>query len=158
MRNQVRALVLALTLVPVSGLAATDACRPDQVELRGDWGQARFTVEVADDEAKRAKGLMNRDHLAQGAGMLFVYPQARRVGFWMKDTLIPLDMIFVDATGTVVHVFPNAAPGELTPIMGGGDIKAVLEINGGLSARLGIAPGTRMRHPSFKADRAAWGC
>ncbi|WP_255010933.1 DUF192 domain-containing protein [Roseovarius sp. M141] len=142
----------------VAAASAEPACRDDQVQLRGDWGQARFTIELADDEAERAQGLMHRESMPQGAGMLFVYPEARTVGFWMKNTLIPLDMIFLDATGTVARVHSNAMPGDLTPIMGGADIKAVLEINGGLAQRMGIVPGTQLRHPSFAAGRAAWGC
>ena len=157
-RGQIGHCVIALALLIAGPAVAEDACRPDQVQLRGDWGQARFTIELADDEAERAKGLMHREAMPQAAGMLFVYPATRTVGFWMKNTLIPLDMIFLDATGTVARVHSNAIPGDLTPIMGGSDIKAVLEINGGLAERLGIAPGTQLRHPSFKPERAAWKC
>ncbi|MFX0540496.1 DUF192 domain-containing protein [Roseovarius sp. S4756] len=151
-------LAVACWLALVGTAALAEECRPDVVQLRGDWGQARFAIELADDEAERAQGLMHRESLPQSGGMLFVYPETRTVGFWMKNTLIPLDMIFVDATGTVARVHSNAVPGDLTPIMGGADIKAVLEINGGLAERLGIAPGTQMRHPSFVEDRAAWKC
>lgn len=160
-RDQVKRGACAAALMALlAGAAAAEepACRADQLHLRGDWGTARFTVELADDEAERAQGLMNRESLPQGAGMLFVYPHTRNVGFWMKDTLIPLDMIFVDATGTVARVHSNATPGDRTPIMAGSEVKAVLEINGGLARRLGIAPGTQLRHPAFEADRAAWGC
>lgn len=159
--GKMRSAIAAIALMICTGAAAAAsdaACRDDQVQLRGDWGQARFTIELADDEAERAQGLMHRESMPQGAGMLFVYPETRTVGFWMKNTLIPLDMIFLDATGTVARVHSNAVPGDLTPIMGGSDIKAVLEINGGLAERMGIAAGTQMRHPSFDADRAAWGC
>lgn len=139
--------------------AFAEECSPDVVQLRGEWGLARFAVELADDEAERAQGLMHRESMPQSAGMLFVYPEPRMVGFWMKNTLIPLDMIFVDSTGTVQRVHSNAVPGDLTPIMGGSDtILAVLEINGGLSRKLGIAPGTQLRHPAFAPDRAAWSC
>lgn len=153
---RILATVLALALSGHAG--AAEECSLDAVQLRGDWGQARFAIELADDEAERAQGLMHRTSLPQASGMLFVYPQTRTVGFWMKNTLIPLDMIFLDATGTVARVHSNAVPGDLTPIMGGSDIKAVLEINGGLASRLGIAPGTQLRHPSFAAGRAAWAC
>jgi hypothetical protein len=151
-------IALAVAFAVVGPAYAEDACRSDQVQLRGDWGQARFTVELADDAAERAQGLMHRTSMPQAAGMLFVYPETRTVGFWMKNTLIPLDMIFLDATGTVARVHSNAIPGDLTPIMGGGDIKAVLEINGGLAQRLGVVPGTQLRHPAFVAERAAWQC
>ncbi|MFX0544208.1 DUF192 domain-containing protein [Roseovarius sp. S1116L3] len=150
------AFACVLALVGTTALA--EECSPGVVQLRGDWGQARFAIELADDEAERAQGLMHRESLPQSAGMLFVYPESRTVGFWMKNTLIPLDMIFLDATGTVARVHSNAVPGDLTPIMGGSDIKAVLEINGGLAERLGIAPGTQLRHPSFADERAAWKC
>lgn len=159
-RNKVSRLLAALLMIAgVAGQGHAGAsCSPDQVQLRGDWGQARFSIELADDAAERAEGLMHRESMPQSAGMLFVYPEARDVGFWMKNTLIPLDMIFLDSTGTVARVHSNAIPGDLTPIMGGGDIKAVLEINGGLAKRLGIAPGTLLRHPAFEADSAAWKC
>ncbi|HEY9037769.1 MAG TPA: DUF192 domain-containing protein [Roseovarius sp.] len=156
MRHLIAATALALCIA-VSA-SAEPACRADQVQLRGEWGQARFSIELADDEAERAQGLMHRETMPQGAGMLFVYPEARTVGFWMKNTLIPLDMIFLDVTGTVTQVHSNAVPGDLTPIMGGDDVKAVLEINGGLAERMGIAPGTQLRHPSFAPDLAVWGC
>lgn len=153
------AAVLGISGVDASAAASSGpACREDQVQLRGDWGQARFSIELADDEAERAEGLMNREVLPKGAGMLFVYDEPREVGFWMKNTLIPLDMIFLDETGTVVRVHANAVPGDLTPIMGGADIKAVLEINGGLAARMGIRIGTHLRHPSFASNAAAWEC
>lgn len=142
---------------PATGTASA-VCRDDQVQLRGDWGQARFSVEVADDEAERATGLMNRGHMAQSAGMLFVYPDSKTVSFWMKNTLIPLDMIFIDAAGVVQKVHSNATPHDTTPILGGDDIKAVLEINGGLSRRMGITAGSQIRHPAFRDDAPAWPC
>ncbi len=76
--------------------------------------------------------------MAKSAGMLFLYEQPQRAVFWMKNTLIPLDMIFADATGVVRHVHANAIPHDETGIDGGADILAILEINGGLAARLGI--------------------
>lgn len=133
-------------------------CRDDQVLLRGDWGQARFSVEVADDAATRAQGLMHVETMPRASGMLFVYPFARQVGFWMKNTLIPLDMVFMDETGTVVKVHQNAIPHDERPIMGGDNILVVLEINGGLAGQLGIVEGSQMRHPAFDVANAAWPC
>ncbi|MCZ4353648.1 DUF192 domain-containing protein [Roseovarius aestuarii] len=138
--------------------ATQSACRLDQVELRGDWGQARFSIELADDEAERATGLMNREYMPKSAGMLFVYPEAKRVSFWMKNTLIPLDMIFIDSAGVVQKIHSNATPHDTTPILGGDGIKAVLEINGGLSRLMGIKPGSHIRHPAFANTSAAWPC
>jgi uncharacterized protein len=134
------------------------ACSADVVEMQGPGGKARFTVEVADDAEERATGLMNRPKMAAGAGMLFVYPAPKKAGFWMKNTLIPLDMIFADETGTVSRVHENAQPMDTTSIDGGDGVKVVLEINGGLAARMGIAAGTVLRHPSLDQTIAAWPC
>lgn len=150
-----RALALALTLVPA---AASAACEVDRVQLRGDFGTASFAVEIADDPQERAQGLMNRASLPGGQGMLFVYERPQPASFWMRNTLIPLDMIFLDRTGTVTRVHQEAVPLDETPIPGGDDVFAVLEINGGLAARIGIAPGTEMRHPAFPSGAAAWPC
>ena len=91
--------------------------------------------------------------------MLFVYPMSKReVGFWMQNTLIPLDMIFMDAAGTVVKVHENAVPLDRTVIRSDFPTQFVLEINGGLADQLGIAPGAELRHPAIEADTAAWPC
>ncbi len=157
--NKGLALAAAIGLLALSGTAAmADACRDDQVKLRGDWGQARFTVELADSEAERNKGLMFRETMPRSAGMLFVYPEPDIVGFWMKNTLIPLDMIFLDETGTVQRIHANAIPHDETPIMGGAGILAVLEINGGMSEALGITVGSQMQHPAFDPQHATWPC
>ncbi|AHD09424.1 DUF192 domain-containing protein [Phaeobacter gallaeciensis] len=141
-----------------SAQSGTDACQPDQVTLRGPWGQTQFTVEIADSIEERAEGLMHRPHMARGAGMLFVYEAPQRASFWMKNTLIPLDMLFVDVTGTVRHIHHRAIPGDLTPIPGGDNVFAVLEINGGLAARYGISVGTELRHEVFSKTGAIWPC
>ena len=150
------AALAALALAPVAG-AAEPACRDDTVWLRGDWGEARFRVEVADTPEARAQGLMFVEEMPRSEGMLFVYERPQRVSFWMKNTLIPLDMIFADRAGVVRRVHAEAVPGDTTPIPGGDGIFVVLEINGGLAERFGIAPGTELRHPSLGAD-AAWPC
>jgi len=158
MGNSNKRCALGTALLMMASPVAADSCRPEQVLLRGEWGQARFSVELADDEEERAVGLMNRESLPRSAGMLFVYPQPRSVGFWMKNTLIPLDMLFLDVTGTVMHIHHNAIPHDETPIFGGNDIVAVLEINGGLSAQMGIVEGSQMQHPAFDSALAVWPC
>lgn len=117
--------------------------------------QARhqFRVELAATPETRRKGLMYRRKMAKDAGMLFIFPESRRHGFWMKNTLIPLDMLFVTGDGRIVHVHHNAQPGSLTPIRPGEAAVAVLEINGGLSRQLGIAAGDRLLHPSLTGRR-----
>ncbi len=152
-----QALSLFFLLVLTLPLRAGE-CQRDAVFLRGDWGQARFSVEVADTEAARNQGLMFRSDLPSSAGMLFIYPQPRRASFWMKNTLIPLDMLFVDASGIVQRIHHMAVPHDPTPIEGGDGILVVLEINGGLARAMGITQGTQLRHPAFSANHVAWPC
>lgn len=152
-----RVALVAICLATGPG-AVLAACSTDQVELRGDWGRARFGVELADDPAERAQGLMHRETLPASAGMLFIYPAPQHATFWMKNTLIPLDMIFIDPAGTVTHIHENAVPLDLTGIDGGTGVQAVLEINGGLSRALGITVGSEIRHPSFNEAGAVWPC
>ena len=147
------ALAVFLILAPSWALAA---CRDDRVSLRGPWGQAAFTVEVADDVGERAQGLMHRESMPAGAGMLFVYDRPQHARFWMRNTLIPLDMIFADSTGLILRIHENAIPLDETVIDGGEGVSHVLEINGGLSARLGLTAGSEIQHPTFKNSR--WPC
>ncbi len=135
---------------------AEAACAPDRVDLRWDGGGESFAVEVADDAAERAQGLMFRDSMAPDQGMLFVYDAPKRAQFWMKNTLIPLDMIFADAAGRVTHVHSNAVPMDETVIDGGEGVQFVLEINGGLAERLGLSVGAEMRHPAIAGG--IWAC
>ena len=150
-----RGLAALLALLPSLGHAA---CEPGRVDLRGDFGTAAFSVEIADDAEERAQGLMDRPSMPMGQGMLFVYERPQRVSFWMRNTLIPLDMVFLDETGEVTRVHENAVPHDETPIPGGDGVLAVLEINGGLAGRIGIEEGAEMRHPAFDQATAAWPC
>lgn len=156
MRRWVQVLMAVIALAGAA--PAWAACTPGAVDLKGPRGVARFSVELVDTDATRSRGLMFREKMATSAGMLFVYDRPGRAVFWMKNTLIPLDMIFADVTGTVLRVHENAIPHDETPIDGGGDVLAVLEINGGLARRLGIGSGTVMRHAAFAAGPPAWPC
>lgn len=150
------ALVLGLSLW-VQAVGAV--CAPDSVELRSVSGEVmRFSVELADDEAERAVGLMNRDRMATSSGMLFAYSAPQHVYFWMKNTRIPLDMIFADAAGRVVQVHSNAVPMDESQIDGGQGVTFVLEINGGLAARLGLTKGAVMRTDAIDQSAAVWTC
>lgn len=133
-------------------------CSDETVWIRGDFGSARFNVEIADTIQNRATGLMNRPSMPTSEGMLFVYPRPQRLSFWMRNTLIPLDMLFVDPTGIVAKVHHQAVPLDETPIPGGDGLTHVLEINGGLARLMGIAEGAQLRHPSFDQDIAIWPC
>ena len=101
----------------------------------------RFTVEVARTQEEQAHGLMNRQSMPADHGMIFPYEPAQAVAFWMKDTLIPLDMIFIGANRRIVGIVENAEPQTLTSRQVDGPSQYVLEIGGGLSASLGIRPG-----------------
>lgn len=152
-----RSIVLALASLIVFLPAAFAQLETGPLTVTSGDTEHRFTVELANDPEEVQTGLMNREELGPDAGMLFDFGQPREANMWMKNTLIPLDMIFTDRTGTVVHVHSNAVPGDLTPIPGGDDIYTVLEINGGLAERYGIAEGTVMQHPVYGAQ-AAWPC
>jgi uncharacterized membrane protein (UPF0127 family) len=138
--------------------AAAQDCAPDALDLRGPDLALRFRVEVMDDAAERARGLMFRESLPKFSGMLFVYETPQPVAFWMRNTLIPLDMLFFDPAGRLTRIKSNATPLDETPIPGGDNIRYVLEINGGLAESLGIEPGAELRHPALDQTAAAWRC
>ena len=97
-----------------------------------------FSAEVAASTEEQAKGLMYRRALAPDAAMLFPFPQPKFASFWMKDTLIPLDMVFVRADGTIDRIAEQTVPGNLEPVASGGEVAAVLELAGGTAERLGL--------------------
>jgi uncharacterized membrane protein (UPF0127 family) len=141
---------VGVIMVAAAPLWAT--CADDRITIKGDFGQATFAIDVADDARERAQGLMFVEEMPLLSGMLFVYDQPQTVSFWMKNTLIPLDMLFTSPRGEILHIHENAIPGDTTSISGGDGVQMVLEINGGLSSRLGIAVGDVMQHPSFGND------
>jgi hypothetical protein len=152
------ALAGCVVILGLMGPVQAAGCSETAVSLRGDWGQARFSVEIADDNAERAKGLMFREAMPASAGMLFVYDRPQSMSFWMRNTLIPLDLLFIDSRGVVQHIHDNAVPLDETPIYGGENLLSVLEINGGLAKRMGITTGTQLRHPAFTGRSPAWPC
>jgi len=109
----------------------------------------RFDIEVARTAQQRARGLMFREELAPDAGMLFINPGDQEIRMWMKNTLIPLDMLFVGADGRILKIVENTVPLSEDIITSGVAARAVIEVNGGTSERLGIEPGDRVRHPVF---------
>ncbi|MBA3668036.1 MAG: DUF192 domain-containing protein [Sphingomonas sp.] len=104
----------------------------------------RFTVEVARSAEEQATGLMNRSALAPDRGMIFPFEPPRPASFWMKNTLIPLDMIFIRADGSIANVEANTVPLSLEPVNSVGQVQAVLEIAGGRAAELGIEAGDKV--------------
>jgi hypothetical protein len=107
----------------------------------------RFTVEVARTPEEQAQGLMNRQSVAPDAGMIFPMTPPRAASFWMKNTLVPLDIIFVRPDGTIVRIEENTVPLSLEPVVSTEPVSAVLELAGGRSAELGIKAGDRVSWP-----------
>ena len=112
--------------------------------IRTATGVHRFTVEVARTPEQQTQGLMHRQSLAPDRGMIFPFEQPRVASFWMKNTLIPLDLIFIHSDGTVESVAANTVPLSLDPVASQGPVAAVLEIAGGRAAELGIKPGDKV--------------
>lgn len=151
-------IALACVLVASFVQSAAASCSEDRVTLRGPNGESSFAVEIADTDAERALGLMHRDAMPRFSGMLFVFDAPQRAVFWMENTLIPLDMLFLDDTGVVQTVHQNAIPLDRTGIDGGLNVRYVLEINGGMAQMLGLDVGAELRHPIINQETAAWPC
>jgi uncharacterized membrane protein (UPF0127 family) len=113
-------------------------------------GEHSFQVEIAKDDATRERGLMDRRYMAADRGMLFEFDHDAPASFWMKNTYIPLDMIFIARSGSVTHIVANAEPLSERVIPSGGPCAAVLELNGGTAAAIGLKVGDKIRHPFFK--------
>jgi len=121
------------------------------IEVVTKTGVHSFAVELADNDAEREKGLMYRKDLPEGRGMLFDFHREQEVSFWMQNTYIPLDMIFIQGDGRILRIAENTEPLSTRLIPSGGPIRAVLEVIGGTSRKLGIAPGDRVAAPIFSA-------
>jgi uncharacterized membrane protein (UPF0127 family) len=142
-------------LLFLSALAAGPAGRAAAAPAPVRFGQARlvivtatgrhlFHVEVAKTRTQMERGLMFRKHLAPDAGMLFEYPNPTVAQFWMHNTLIPLDMLFVDGSGRIVSIAPRAHPLSDAIITAAAPVSGVVELKGGTAARLDIVPGDRV--------------
>lgn len=141
------ALISALMLI---GACSHGSALPEtKIVIDTDRGAHALTVEVAADDASRAHGLMEREAMPPDHGMLFDYHTARPVAFWMKNTPLSLDMLFIRADGTVSSIVANAIPYDETPIPSTEPVRAVLELNGGRAAELGIHPGSRVHAAIF---------
>jgi len=149
-----RALLAALGLALgagglLRGEEALAAPKLETVEVVTGRGRARFQVEIAATLAQQKQGLMFRKSLAPDRGMLFTYTRPQPAAYWTKNTLIPLDIIYIAPNGTVLSIVRNARPHDETPLPSGGLILGVLEIAGGRAAQLGILPGDRVLHRIF---------
>jgi len=122
---------------------------PENLTVNTVAGARVFTVEVASNEGTREQGLMCRSQLADNQGMLFEFQDAYERTFWMKDTLIGLDIIYIAPDGRIVSIQKNAKPLDRTPLPSRGAASGVLEVRAGLSDELGMKPGDKVIHPFF---------
>jgi uncharacterized membrane protein (UPF0127 family) len=145
-----RAAFVLLVLLPARAAAGLPV---EKVIIETRQGPRIFQMEVASDDASRAQGLMHRTYLARDAGMLFDFKAVVNTAFWMKDTPLSLDMLFVRQDGTISTIAAQAVPYSTAEIVSAEPIRAVIEINGGLAKRLGIAPGDHVEAPIFPMRR-----
>lgn len=125
-----------------------------EVSVVTPGGCHRFTVWIAADDASRERGLMFVRQMPADHGMLFLFERPQFAAFWMKNTYLSLDLVFISADGRVVNLAPDARPLSEDPIPSSAPVKAVLELLAGTAARIGLAPGSRIVHPAF-AEKAA---
>jgi len=146
-------LLAALAVVVIAAFAAGGPVRSaglEALQIVTAAGAHDFQVEIAKDDASRARGLMDRRFMPADHGMLFEFDREAPQSFWMKDTYIPLDMIFISRTGIVTNIVANAEPLSERAIPSGPACMAVLELNGGAAAKIGLKVGDKVRHPFFK--------
>jgi hypothetical protein len=147
--------IAVFLLFVVASLAACADPSPSQtlpvetITIDTHHGPRAFTVEIAADMKSQERGLMFRREMDPDAGMIFVFEAPQLVSFWMKNTFIPLDLMFVRADGTIASIAASAAPLSETSIPSSEPVRAVIEINGGRAQALGIAPGDRVHAPQF---------
>jgi len=140
---QVAAAVWLLVSAPVAW-----AVEKVPVLIHAGGSTYKFNAEIADTADERSQGLMYREHLDPNEGMLFLYPAAKPVAFWMKNTPLPLDMLFIDAEGKIINVAAMAKPFDTSPISSDGPAIAVFEILGGSAGQLGIQAGDKVEWPA----------
>lgn len=148
--------VMSAAVYAQSGQATSPAgMRVDPLTIvKQDGLRETFSVEIAETPKTVQDGLMHRTEMARDAGMLFYFGSGEReVSFWMKNTLIPLDMLFIRADGTIANIHENAVPMSLQSVPSRAAVLAVLELNGGEATARGIQVGDRVDHPYFRAQQ-----
>jgi hypothetical protein len=141
-------------LLPLAALAQNKSTFPTgELTIETSGGAKRFSIELADNDEHRALGLMHRPSMAADHGMLFDFKRDEVVAMWMRNTRIPLDMLFVARDGRVVNIAKRTVPFSEQSIFSDGPVRAVLELNGGTTDRLQIKPGDKVLHPVFNNTR-----
>jgi uncharacterized membrane protein (UPF0127 family) len=151
LRHLAIAAWLAVTLTAMDSPPAFDH---DRLTIEGSAGRFEFQVELATTPDQRAYGLMFRESLAEDHGMLFDFGHPQPVAMWMRNTFIPLDMLFIRADGRIGRIVHQAQPLSDTVLASGGPVRAVLELQGGITAKLGIEPGDRVLYRLFEQPAA----
>jgi len=153
-RLVLRALAVPLAMFVLAAFpTAGSAAELQPLEIVTRSGVKMFSVEIAQTDEEREKGLMYRKELADGRGMLFDFSPVQTVSMWMKNTFISLDMIFIGADGRVIRIAENTEPQSTRIISSGGPAKAVLEVIAGTARKQGIAPGDQVVHPLLEKHR-----
>ena len=164
MMKSLRAIgILALLAAPLVGAPAKEwsprePLNPKNAQslpespliISGAGAPHRFTVELADDDTERGTGLMHRGKMEADHGMLFDFMKPRRVSFWMRNTFIPLDMLFLKSDGEIVSIIENVQPHSEDPVGPDRPVRAVLELNAGIVDKLGIKVGDKVQHTAFE--------
>ena len=142
--------LLLTALLSVSGRLGATELQP--LEIASKNGVHVFAVEMAVTPEEQSKGLMFRKELPEGQGMLFDFHREQEATFWMKNTYVPLDMIFIRADGRIHRIAANTTPLSEALVTSGGPVRAVLEVVAGTARKLGIVPGDRVAHPIFNGQ------
>ena len=143
-------MIAGMSFSAISGESQNTVFEKSELTIVHGDTRYRFNIEIANTPITRQRGLMERRHLELDAGMLFDYTKPRQIHMWMKNTFIPLDMIFIDRSGRIVLIVENTTPFSTDVIASPGPVLAVLELNGGTAARLAIKTGDRVIHDIFR--------
>jgi uncharacterized membrane protein (UPF0127 family) len=155
MNNTLSVLFRALMYAILTSIASIEACATSDspsdsmITITTRDTSYVFTIELARTPEEMERGLMFRDRLPPDHGMLFLFADEREVSFWMKNTLIPLDLIFADASGRIVRIAERAVPLSTELIPSQAPVRAVLEVNGGTAERLHINVGDKLVYPAL---------
>jgi uncharacterized membrane protein (UPF0127 family) len=142
-------LLLGFVLLSLGWVGVAAAQTLDKLEIITSTGVHAFSIEMAQTDAERERGLMYRRFMPPERGMLFDFKREAPVMFWMKNTYIPLDMIFISRAGVVTGIAARAEPLSERLIPSGGPCYGVLEVNAGVAASIAVKPGDKVRHPIF---------